>query len=135
MTGVVWLIVNLIGSAMTLYGACYVLALSRPMLFQEFFASERVPKSKVRATLFYFLMLLKVIAIGKFFYHAASGMFTFVPAEWMQYDEDGETLYSTRGYLSVIFAVIATALVLDGERKVAAEGKRLLQERLDKWGY
>ena len=135
MTDVLVFIFDAIGSAMTLYGVAYVLAFSRPLIFYENFASRAVPTSKLGAGVVYSLLILKVIAIGMFLYHAGSGVFDIVPADWIHEDEDGEPLGSTRGYLQVMLSVIGTAYALDGEGKVSAEGKRLQQERREKWGY
>ena len=135
MADVLSFIFDAIGSVMTLYGGAYVLALSRPLFFYETFASRAEPKTKLHSVFVYTLLALKLISIGKFFYHAASGIFDIIPADWMTYDEDGEPMNSTRGYLQVLIAVFATAFALDGEGKVGAEGKRLLQERREKWGY
>jgi hypothetical protein len=118
-----------IGSVMTLYGAAYVLAQSRPKLFYEVFAARADPKTKIGAVLVYALLALKVLSVGKFFYHAGSGIFDIIPADWMSYDENGEPEWQTREYLQFVFAVIGVAIAMDaGEAKVAKEGKRIVDE-------
>jgi len=124
-----------IASLLTLYGLAYVLALSRPLLFYEQFASRGDTSSKVRSVLTYALLVLKIISVGFFFYYAAYGIFDVIPRRWMEYDQDGDVITSTRQYLQIFAAVVATAFALDSESKVAREGRRLLQERQNEHGY
>ena len=55
-----------IASLLTLYGLAYVLALSRPLLFYEQFASRGDTSSKVRSVLTYALLVLKIIGDRSF---------------------------------------------------------------------
>lgn len=135
MAEIIRFVFDALGSLLTLYGAAYVLALSRPLLFYEHFASGDVPPSKLRAAIVYTLVILKILAIGFFFYHGAYGIFEIIPRDWMRYDEDGEVMTSISQYFQILAAMIGTAIALSGEGKVAREGQRLLEERLKEHGY
>lgn len=122
-------------SLMVLYGAVYVIALSRPLFFYEHLASGEVSQNRWRAALGYTLIALKVISVGMFFYYAAYAIVQIVPGNWMHYDEDGDVVSSSRGYIQVLLAVVGTSFALDGEMKVSKEGRLKLEERREKWGY
>ena len=130
-------VLDAVGSLMTLYGAGYVLAQTKPKLFFEVFAARRDAKTKLRAALVILLIALKVLSVGKFFYHASSGIFDIIPADWMRYDEDGEEEGSVRDYFQFLFAIICLAIAMDaGEGRVAKEGKRIVdeeQKEFERW--
>ena len=129
------LAVDLLGSAMTLYGAAFVIALSKPMFFYLHFAVEGEPRSKLHAVIVYSLVVLKIVCIGKFFYHAAYGIFDVIPYDWINFDEDGDPGTRVRTELQVMFAVIATALSLDSVGKVGALGAKLYEEDRRRYDY
>lgn len=60
-------VIGVIGSAMALYGAILVLALSRPLFFYQYFAARARRESKLQKIVGYFLIGLKLIALARIF--------------------------------------------------------------------
>jgi hypothetical protein len=114
-----------LGCVVAAYGAAYLITgILLPGFFLDVFAindAERRSGSRWRVWL---RIGLTALGLGLFFYAGAYAIFKVIPADWGNFNEDGDWEY-TRGAFQMMFAGYATLMLITSfEERVEAAASR-----------